>query len=237
MKVKHIFSSLSKFEWGLWSLSSLAVILSHLLSPDGDILSLIASLIGAAALIFVAKGHVIGQLLTIVFAICYGIISYHFRYYGEMITYLCMSLPMAILATISWIKHPYRDTEEVEVSTLSPRKVILLFIAAVGVTVAFYFILDALNTASLLVSTLSITTSFVAASFTYLRSPYYALAYAANDIVLIVLWITAAVTKPSYFSMVMCFVMFFANDIYGFLNWKRMKKRQEKNCCNKKGIL
>lgn len=231
MKFKHAFSSLSKFEWGLWSLSSLAVILSHLLSPDGDVLSLIASLIGAAALIFVAKGHVIGQLLTVVFAICYGIISYHFRYYGEMITYLCMSLPMAVLAAISWIKHPYRDTEEVEVSTLSPRKVIFLSIAAVCVTVAFYFILGALNTANLLVSTISITTSFVAASFTYLRSPYYALAYAANDIVLIVLWVMAAIEEPSYFSMVMCFVMFFVNDIYGFVNWKRMKKRQEENPC------
>ena len=226
MKFKHTFSSLSKFEWGLWSLSSFVVILSHLVSPDGDVLSLVASLIGAAALIFVAKGHVIGQLLTVVFAICYGIISYHFRYYGEMITYLCMSLPMAVLAVISWMKHPYRDTEEVEVSTLSPRKVILLSTAAVCVTVAFYFILGALNTANLLVSTISITTSFVAVYLTARRSPYFALAYAINDVVLIVLWVLASIADVHYVSVVVCFVAFLFNDLYSFVNWQKMKKRQ-----------
>lgn len=227
MKITRIFSILTPFEWGLWLVSSAMVVVSHLLSPDGNVLSLIASLIGAAALIFVAKGHIAGQLLTVVFAVFYGIISFHFRYYGEMITYLCMSAPMALMAVVSWIKHPYRDTDEVEVSALSRRKIIALVVATVATTTVFYFILGALDTASLLISTLSVTTSFLAAALTYLRSPYYALAYAANDIVLIVLWVIAAAKAPSYFSMVMCFVMFLLNDIYGFVNWKRMKKRQE----------
>lgn len=227
MKTTRIFSILTPFEWGLWLVSSAMVVVSHLLSPDGNVLSLIASLIGAAALIFVAKGNIYGQLLTVVFAVFYGIISFHFRYYGEMITYLCMSAPMALMAVVSWIKHPYRDTDEVEVSALSRRKIIALVVATVATTTVFYFILGALDTASLLISTLSVTTSFLAAALTYLRSPYYALAYAANDIVLIVLWVIAAAKAPSYFSMVMCFVMFLLNDIYGFVNWKRMKKRQE----------
>ena len=227
MKTTRIFGILTSFEWGLWLASSAMVVASHLLSPDGNVLSLIASLIGAAALIFVAKGHMLGQLLTVVFAIFYGFISFHFRYYGEMITYLCMSAPMAIMALISWIRHPYRDTAEVEVAILSRKKVLFLAVLTTGVTILFYFVLGALGTASLLVSTLSVTTSFVAASLTYLRSPYYALAYSANDIVLIVLWVIAARQDPSYVSMAMCFVMFLINDIYGFVNWKRMKKRQE----------
>ena len=135
---------------------------------------------------------------------------------------------MAIMALISWIRHPYRDTAEVEVAVLSRGKIVSLAVLTTGVTILFYFILGALGTASLLVSTLSVTTSFVAASLTYLRSPYYALAYSANDIVLIVLWVIAAGQDPSYVSMAMCFVMFLINDIYGFVNWKRMKKRQER---------
>ena len=62
----------------------------------------------------------------------------------------------------------------------------------------------------------------------YMRSPYYAIAYAGNDIVLIVLWVLASIQDISYLPMVLCFVMFFANDIYGFINWKRMRKRQER---------
>ena len=226
MKFKNPFSTLTKFEWGLWSVSSLGVLLSHLLSPQKDILSVIASLIGVTALIFVAKGHVLGQLLTIVFAIFYGVISFQLQYYGEVITYVCMSAPMALLAAIAWIKHPYQQSEEVAVSSLSKRVAWCLIGLTVAVTIAFYFILGALGTANLLVSTISVTTSFLAASLTFLRSPYYALAYAANDIVLIILWILASITDTSYLCMIICFVMFLANDLYGFINWRRMEKRQ-----------
>ncbi len=228
MKFKNPFSTLTKFEWGLWAASSLIVILSHLLSPQRDILSVIASLIGATALIFVAKGHVLGQMLTIVFAIFYGVISFQFQYYGEVITYVCMSAPMALLATIAWIKNPYQQSEEVAVNHLSARVVGCLIGLTVAVTIAFYFILGGLGTANLTVSTLSVTTSFLAASLTFLRSPFYALAYAANDIVLIVLWILASITDISYLCMIICFVMFLVNDLYGFINWRRMEKRQRK---------
>ena len=228
MKIKNPFSTLTKFEWGLWAISSLGVLLSHLLSPQKDILSVIASLIGATALIFVAKGHVLGQLLTIVFAVFYGVISFQFQYYVEVITYVCMSAPMALLAAIAWIKHPYQQSEEVAVARLSKRLILSLIGLTVAVTIAFYFILGILGTANLLVSTISVTTSFLAASLTFLRSPYYELAYAANDVVLIVLWILAAKTDISYLSMIICFVMFLANDLYGFINWRRMEKRQSK---------
>ena len=76
------------------------------------------------------------------------------------------------------------------------------------------------------VSTLSVTTSFLAVYFTFRRSPLYALAYAANDIVLIVLWTLASIKDPAYLSTLICFFAFLANDIYGFINWQRMAKKQ-----------
>ena len=112
------FQTLTKFELGLWITSLSVSFLSFILSGGKDALNLIASLIGVTALIFVAKGHVLGQLLTVVFAIFYGIISVIFHYYGEMITYLFMTAPMAIVATITWIKHPYQDSKEVQVSKI-----------------------------------------------------------------------------------------------------------------------
>ena len=67
---------------------------------------------------------------------------------------------------------------------------------------------------------------FLAVYLTCRRSPYFALAYAANDIVLIVLWVMASLYDVRYVSVVVCFVAFFANDIYGYLSWQKMKKRQ-----------
>jgi nicotinamide mononucleotide transporter PnuC len=221
------FSTLTKREWCIWLLSLFMVTASFILGTEHDPISLVASLIGVTALIFIAKGDVLGQVLCIVFSIFYAIVSYRMQYYGEMITYLCMSAPIALMSTISWLRHPYEDGKnEVAVAHVSTRAWILLSAASIAVTVVFYFLLGALGTANLLVSTFSVTTSFFAASLTYLRSPYYGLGYAANDVVLIVLWICASFRDPQYLPMVLCFSAFLLNDVYGFFNWRRIKRRQ-----------
>ncbi len=226
--LKRFQVRLTRFETLLWLLSVLVVAGTAVLFRSQDWASIGASLIGVTALIFVAKGHVLGQVLTIVFAVFYGVISWAFRYYGEMITYLCMTAPMALVALVTWLKHPYEDSAEVTVHRLTRKQWAVMAVSCAAVTAAFYFILGALGNAALAVSTVSITTSYIASYLTACRSPYYALGYAANDVVLIVLWVMAAVTDASGVPMVACFVMFLANDVYGYINWRRMEKRQGK---------
>ncbi len=217
----------TKFEILLWSASVLLILISHFLFNNNEYLTLIASLLGATSLILNAKGNPIGQVLIIIFSILYGIISYSFAYYGEMITYLGMSMPMAGLALISWLKHPYKgNRSEVEVNKISQKEVYFMLVLTLAVTVLFYFILKYFNTANLIPSTISVTTSFIAVYLTFRRSPYFALAYAANDIVLIVLWTLAAFSDLSYLSVIICFVIFLVNDLYGFASWLKMEKRQ-----------
>ncbi len=220
------FRDLTIFERVLWLISAAVIIVSFAVSGGGDVLTLIASLIGVTALIFVAKGYVLGQVLTVVFAVFYGIISFFFSYYGEMITYLCMTAPIAIATTIEWIRNPYNGTKEVAVAHITAKQIAIMSIAAAAATAILGYVLYLLGNANLLFSIISITTSFVASWLTLLRSPYYAIAYAANDIVLIVLWALATMESLSYLPMVLCFLMFFLNDMYGFFNWRRMAKRQ-----------
>ncbi|MBR2338079.1 MAG: nicotinamide mononucleotide transporter [Clostridia bacterium] len=227
MKLKNPLRDLTNFERMLWLFSVGAIVISSFFA-QGRVLTVIASLIGVTALIFVAKGYVVGQVFTVAFSVFYGTISFFFRYYGEMITYLGMTTPMAVCAVISWLRHPYKDTREVEVHRLTRGQVVAMLMGAAVTTVVFYFILDALGNANLLASTVSVTTSFAASYLTFFRSPYYALAYAANDMVLVLLWVLAAVEDASYVPMVVCFLMFFANDVYGFCNWRRMQQRQSK---------
>ena len=225
-KSKNPFHALTRFELILWLFGTLVVTASFLMGNDKEPMSLVASLIGITALIFVAKGMVSGQLLIVLFSVFYGFISFDKQYYGEMITYLGMSAPIAVMSVVSWLRHPFESAGEVKVARLTRRACLLLGLSAAIVTVIFYFILGALHNASLAVSTLSVTTSFLAASLTFLRSPYYALAYAANDAVLISLWVSATVSDRASLPMVFCFLMFFINDIYGFISWRRMEKRQ-----------
>ena len=225
-----IFKYFTMFEIGLWTISVVLILFSFFVFDRDNYLILIASIIGATFLIFNAKGNPIGQFLTVVFSMLYGIISYEFSYYGEMITYLGMTMPMAFFALISWLKNPYNNNKsEVKVNKLSKKEIVFMFVLTAFVTIVFYYILKYFNTANLMPSTISVKTSFLAAYLTFRRSPYFALAYAMNDLVLIVLWALASIEDKSYFSVVICLVVFFVNDMYGFVNWKRMEKKQKEN--------
>ena len=215
-------------EWTIWMVSVLVITLAFCLAGDFQPLTLVASLVGVTSLIFIAKGNVLGQFLIILFSILYAIVSYTQRYYGEMITYLGMSLPSAAVACVTWLKNPSKKGKsEVQIAEMSGKKWLFLAVFAAAVTAAFYFILKAFDTNRLYLSTLSVTTSIVPATLLIFRNPDYAVGYACNDLVLIGLWTYSCFSSLSYLPMLVCFIAFFVNDMYGFYNWKRMQKRQK----------
>ena len=226
--MKKYLSYFTKWEKALW-VSSVAVICIFYAVFDGSgWMKLTASLIGVTSLIFLAKGNPFGNVLMIIFSVLYAIISYSFLYYGEMITYVGMTAPMALFSLVSWLKNPYgKSKSQVKVRELTPKIFILGAVLTAVVTVAFYYILSALNTANIVPSTISVLTSFFAAYLTFMRTPYFPLAYAFNDIVLIVMWAMATKEDASYISVIVCFCVFLVNDLYGFINWCRMRKTQK----------
>ncbi len=229
--MKRFYSKLDYFtntEKILWTASVALITLVFISFKGANPLNYLASLIGVTSLIFAAKGHPAGMALMIAFSALYGYISYRFAYYGELITYVGMTLPMSVWSLVAWLRHPFRgQRSQVTVNgRLSRREWALTAALTLAVTALFYFILRALGTANLLPSTLSVTTSFAAVYLTARRSPYYAVAYACNDIVLIVLWVLASVEDSGFISVAVCFLAFLVNDIYGFISWKRMERRQ-----------
>ena len=225
MKKKYF----TKLEIGIW-VSSVALILTSFLIFDRvNYLNMIASLIGTTSLLLCAKGNPLGQVLIIMFSALYAYISWAIRYYSELITYAFMTLPMAIFSLVSWLKNPFeKGKAEVRINTLSKKEILFSFFLSSIVTTIFFFILRALNTANLVVSTISIFTSFLAGYYTFRRSELLAVAYGFNDLVLIVLWIIATISSIEYLSIVICFAVFLVNDTYTFINWRKMKKHQSK---------
>jgi len=221
------FKLLKRREWFLYLASLVIVLASNFVGGVPDLVNLIGTAVGVTALIFIARGDVWGQALSVLFGILYSITSLRYHYYGEMITYLGMTAPIALMSVITWLKNPYKEGEhEVKISRLTKRQAVLMVILTAAVTVAFYFILKAFHTANLIVSTVSIATSFLASYLMLFRNSYYAIAYAANDLVLITLWVMATLEDLSFLPMILCFVMFFINDLYGFISWKQREKAQ-----------
>lgn len=230
---KSVLKYFSAGEGALWFMSVLTIVLSFIISESTNYPALIASIIGVSSIIFCSKGNPVGQVLMIVFSIIYGMISYSFSYYGEMFTYLGMTAPMCIFALISWLKNPYGgNRSEVKINTIKNSEWLFAILITIIVTVIFYFILRYFNTANLIPSTLSVATSFLAVYLTFRRSPWFALVYAMNDFVLIILWLIASYSNRSFISVMVCFMVFFINDLFCFVSWLRMKKRQSKGSQN-----
>lgn len=228
-RIKQFFREVKPIEYAIFIGSVIAIVLSFCLTENTDYLQLAASLVGALALILVAKGNVAGQILSVVFSVFYGVISFFCGYYGEIITYLGMSAPIALLAVISWLKNPFQGKKsEVAVNHLKAWEYPGVLSVSLVVSVAFFFILRALDTPNLWWSSVSVLTSCTAMLLSVRRSPLYAFAYCLNDIVLIVLWSLMAYTDGVYLAMVVCFTVFLVNDVYGLINWICLLKKQER---------
>lgn len=228
MNLKNVWTYFTPTEKALWAGSVLLIIGSFLLFGGNSWLTLAASLIGVTSLLFNAKANPLGPLLMVLFSALYGVISFRFAYYGEMLTYVGMTGPMSAMALASWLKNPYQGQRaQVRIARLTKKAGLVIALLCAAVTVAFYFILRAFRTANLLPSTASITTSFLAVALTYRRSAFFALAYAANDLVLILLWVLAARSSLSYISVAVCFAVFLVNDSYTYINWRKLQRQQE----------
>ena len=109
-KIFAPIARLTAFERVLWLVSLAVIALSSVFSPEFNVFATLATLIGVTALIFVSRGDVLGQALTVVFAVFYGIVSLSFRYYGEMITYFSCRRPVRSLRLFRGWKTPTPST-------------------------------------------------------------------------------------------------------------------------------
>ena len=228
--MRNPFRDLQLKEWILYSISLIVVVGTNFFAAKIDVLNMVATIFGVTALIFIAKGNVFGQVLAVIFGALYAVSALDNRYYSETITYLGMSVPVAIASIVSWVKNPYKKgVNVVKIRKFTTKEGLFTLLFSAIVTTVFFFVLKALGTNNLIVSTISIATSFSASYLMFRRISYYAVAYALNDIVLIVLWILASIKNLSDLTMVACFAMFLINDLYAFISWKIREVEQSKH--------
>ena len=197
-----------------------------------DYQNLLGAQLGIISIFFLAKASLIGIVLSLLFSLFYAITSLNFQYYGEAIIYFAFMIPLGIISGVIWFINRFKGTTEVAI--LSTKKIDFIIgpIASVTLTFGLFWLLRYLGTENIITSTLSLFTSFLALYFQIKRSRFTQLFYAANDIVLITLWILATIEDISYVPIVSCFAFLLVNDLYGFFNWSKIKKRQDEISSN-----
>lgn len=193
-----------------------------------DLLTTACSIIGINTALLLAKGKNLGQLLGILITLLYSILSFKNKYYGEVLIYVFLMLPMFVVGTFSWIKHQNKKTNSVEINNIKAKEWIIVSIIFIGVFIGIYYVLKAFNTNELIVSTASVLASLFAVYLQVRRSKYSFSFYIVNDIILFILWGTP-VFKGNYtlIPMLLDPVFNFINDLYGFYYWRKTEKIQK----------
>jgi len=192
-----------------------------------DVLTTICSIVGIITALLLAKGKNLGQIFGLLIVALYSIVSFKNGYYGEVIIYLFIMLPMYVVGIVSWIRHQNKDTNTVEVNKIKLKEWIIVLFASIVCFTGIYFLLKVFNTNQLFISSLSVIDSLFAIYLGVRRSKYSFYFYVVNDLILILLWGIPVVTGtiiliPMVFNPLINLI----NDLYGIYNWKKLENMQ-----------
>ena len=195
---------------------------------ESDLLTTSCSIVGIITALLLAKGKNLGQVFGLLITILYSIVSFKNKYYGEVLIYALLMLPMYVIGIITWINHKNEKTNSVEINSIKKKEWIIVSFVFALVFVGIYYLLKAFNTNELIVSTISVLASLFAVYLQIRRSKYSFSFYIVNDIILMFLW-GIPVVRGSFilFPMLLNPTINLINDTYGFYNWKKTEKIQK----------
>ena len=225
--LKKLFYDWTKFEITLLVISLISVGITGIIC-NSSLLTIICSIAGILCALTQAKGKVISQFIGLLIVVLYSILSFQYKFYGEVIIYVFIMFPLFISGIISWIKNLNKETNTVTENKLHKKEWIVLTIISIVLFVLLYYLLKYFNTSQLLVSTLSLVTSLFATYLVSRRSKYGFLFYIGNDIILFILW-GGQVVKGNFalIPILVNPIINFINDSYAWKSWNKREKREE----------
>lgn len=207
---------------------SIIIISMIAITFKSDLLTTISSITGIITALLLAKGKNLGQVFGILITILYSIVSFKNRFYGEVIIYIFLMLPMYLIGIVSWIKYHNKETNTVQINKINNKEWLLISIISIFGFIGIYLLLKIFNTNELTVSTISVIVSLFAIYLQVRRSRFSFYFYIINDFILMTLW-GIPVIKGNKLVLPMLFnpIINLINDIYGVYNWKKIERKQK----------
>ena len=204
--------------------SSITIVLIAGILSSSNLLTISCSIMGITCVITQAKGKLISQFIGFILVVLYSILSFQNKYYGEVLIFIFIMMPLFIVGIVSWIRNINKETNTVVKNELSKKEWIVLLIISIILFVGLYYLLKYFNTQQLLISTLSMITSLFGTYLVARRSKYAFLFYMGNDIILLILWGLPVVNgELGLIPMIFNPIINFINDIYGWKSWNKDK--------------
>jgi nicotinamide mononucleotide transporter len=177
-----------------------------------------------------AKAKPEGYFFDIGSSVLYPIVAFQERLFGEVIVQVFIILPIAVYGLISWLRNKRVDRKVGTVAKLRNvrwKEVLLVALSQVVMGVGYFFLLRAFDTAFLWISTVLLCIVIFSTYFLARRCIFGFIGFIVTDVLQIAIWVLITVTvSPTVGVMIIAPFMLLINDIYGVINWTKLKRAQ-----------
>lgn len=231
-KIKNFFKSFNLFET-LFLLISLITVVTISIIYKSSAFTIIYSIIAITSVVLLSKASIIAPLLMVVSYTMYSILSYMNGLYGETILNVCLVF-VQIGTFINWFlkKKQQEKTKTIVVKKVSWIEWLIVGSITCVIGVGCYFMLRALNTKYLELSTLLMAVVILANYFTFRKSAFTFVFFLISNILGALIWILPVLQgEPGgeqLIVMALNYLVYVINNTYGLYNWIKIRKKEER---------
>lgn len=222
------FADWSWFE-RVWLFAFTAVTIYLYVALDDTLIGLLASLTGMLSVVLVAKGKTWNYYPGIINVVLYAFVAYGQKYYGEVMLNLLYFLPMQFIGLIMWRRNGVSEEKrnDVKVAVMTNRARLYWSLLCLAATIAYAWVLKAMGGALPFIDSLTAVLSIVAMIFMVKRYVEQWVVWIIIDVLTIYMWLVAFMGDGNDVSILVMWIAYLANAIYGWLNWRAQYRVQK----------
>lgn len=219
---KHFWTGYSAFEKIFMLLGILLQIGVFIIVPDSP-LNIIAGLAGVVSVVMCAKGRTMFYFVGFIQTVTYLVLSWQNKFYGEVLENLFYFVTM-IWGIFVWKKNEVKNedgTEDVLAKVFTLKQWIISIVGTVVATIGMGYWLTSIGSAQAYTDAATNVMAIFAQLLMVWRYREQWIWWLVIDVFCIKLWWVVG-----NLSMVVMYIFWTVNTIYGWLNWSKLNKKQ-----------
>jgi len=223
-KIIKYFSDWKTFEKVWLGISTLLILSLSLYWGDG-LIGITASLTGIWCVVLVAKGKISNYYVGIVNILAYAWIAYSWKFYGEVMLNLIFFLPMQFVGILVWRKHMNSKAKEVKTKIMTQKQRFTWFVIAFVAILFYGQWLASLGGNMPYFDSVSTILSIIAMILMIMRYVEQWVLWIGVNMASIYLWVYALSNGGTDISVLIMWVAYLVNSLYGLYNWNKLNQQ------------
>ena len=208
-----------------WLLLATAVILGLSIYWKDTLLSLTAAVTGTWCVILTGKGKRSSFIFGLVNTICYAIVAFQEKYYGEVMLNALYYLPMNFVGWFAWKKHMNDETGEVIKERLSLKKSAVIYALTGAAIFGYGMVLKKLGGNLPYIDSMSTVISVVAQILSIKRLMEQWVLWIVVDVVTVIMWAVHFAQGGETIATLAMWSVYLINAIIMFIRWYKEAKK------------